>query len=408
MKSIPVDKRKKIVRILLFLIISLISFSIAMKELRFESSDFWLHMTHAVNFKREFKYLFTSVSDFPFQLSYPLWHILVNLCYKVSRIIFKDIFLPQHSAALVTALVNGCVYLLQEKYLNRYGVQKSELISFGLCFVMPITFPELMNRYFYFGQASPVTWHNPTNMIVKIFTLAGFFLISQILLCIGEGKTVPRRDYLKLTGIIFLSVLAKPSFFQGIVPTLGLFILLTLLQTKFSKFYEYCLLCGCFIPGFLLILGQYLISFYIGNGGEGIGIGWMEVGKVFYIHPLMQLFMTLIFPVCYILFNLNKVWKSLEIRLSVLYVIITWLEFALLYEKGPRKYDGNFEWALCLAYTVIWLVTSISFFRNCWQIDPENKRDKIINLILFLIWFLHVIFGILFIRNLFSAEKFYF
>lgn len=397
--------RKFTIKIVLFTVIALVTFAVVMKEMNFQTSDYYIHMTYAVNLKREFINLFTSTSEFPL---YPMWHILVNLGYKISRLIFGNMLGPEYSAAFVTAVVNGLVYLTTEKILARYKCQGSEFIAFGLSFVMPYVIPHWHHQVFYFAQSSPVIWHNPTNMIVKLFSLAGFFLIIHILRKIDERKTISRKDHLALTAVIVLSVMAKPSFFQGIVPALGLYILIRLIRTKFAEFREYFLLCACFIPGFLIILFQYLFSFYIEKGGEGIGIGWMEVAKMYYSNPWVHFLLAQFFPICYILVNLKKAGKSPEIRLGVLYVICTWLEFSLLYEKGIRMYDGNFEWALCLAYAALWTSASIMFFRDWQAMDLPKPWIRLKNAILFVIWQIHIVFGIIFLYNMFTAPLLHF
>ena len=144
------------------------------------------------------------------------------------------------------------------------------------------------------------------------------------------------------------------------------------------------------------------------DGGEGIGIGWMVVARDFYPNPWVHLLLALFFPVCYMVLNLKKAAGSLEIRLSLLYVLTTWLEYALLYENGPRMYDGNFEWALCLAFAALWTSASIPFFKDWQDMDLTKTRTKIKNTFLLLTWLLHVVSGLIFFCNLLTAESLYF
>lgn len=408
MLHIQTGKQKNTVKLILSAIVFFITFAITMRELSFRSTDFQAHLDFALNIRKECLKITTSVSDFSFQLTYPLWHILVNVCYKISRFIFGTGMSPSYSAAFVTGLVNVCTYLIITKILSLYACARAEWIAFGLCFVEPVYIPGLMDDFSFFAQGSPVIWHNPTNMIVKPFALAGFFLIIQHLRKIQDGSGVSRKESFGLSAVIFLSVLAKPSFFQGFVPALGVYILAQLCRTKFRLFREYCLLCSCFIPGFLIILGQFVISFLYVKSGQGIGIGWLEVAKAYYPYPLLQLFLVLAFPICYILFFVRTIGKTLEIRLSVLYVLCAWLEFALLYEKGERKFQGNFEWAVCLAYAVIWTVASMLFFKDRSSKSSENKGEKAKNIVLSLIWLLHFLSGLFFVWKMFTVEKLFF
>ena len=120
------------------------------------------------------------------------------------------------------------------------------------------------------------------------------------------------------------------------------------------------------------------------------------------------MFLVLAFPICYILFFVRTIGKTLEIRLSVLYVLCAWLEFALLYEKGERKFQGNFEWAVCLAYAVIWTVASMLFFKDRSSKSSENKGEKAKNIVLSLIWLLHFLSGLFFVWKMFTVEKLFF
>ena len=384
--------RKYAEKVILCAVVMACTFAVVMRD---HWLDYSVHVGYAINFRKEFLKLFTSISEFQFQ--YPMWHFLVNLFYKL-RFIFTDLT-PQAAAAFVTAGINGCVYLIFDKILSCYGVLDSAWAAFGLCFVMPVYHPWSMDKRFYFGQGSPVVWHNPSTIMVKPFALIGFFQIKRILDNIGKQET-DRKEYLSLSAVIFLSVLAKPSFFQGIVPALGVYILIRLIRTKFANFREYCLLCACFIPGFLLVLFQSVTTFFVGEEGGGISFGWLDVAKFYYPRPWEQFFLTLAFPLGYILFNLKKAFKHTEIQLSVLFLLCSWLQYAVLYENGIRRLDGNFEWALCLAYTVIWLVTSSFFFKDWQEMDLRNKREKAVNTVLLLTWAAHFVSGIYFLGRL--------
>ena len=396
--------KKNAVKILLGTVLAAVTFAVVMKELNFEFSDYDLHLQCAVNLKQEFSYLFTDISQFSHQGLYPLWHIIVYLFYHLGSFLFGS-FDPSYAAAAVTALVNVCTFLLQDKILSRNGCPHSVLVAFGLSFVMPVFVPGLSPVTFYFGQSSPVVWHNPTNMTVKPFALAAFFLITEILDLISGNNAVSWEKYLKLSGLTFISVFAKPSFFQGIVPALGCVILIRLIRNRFRNIRSYFPLCACFVPAFLVILTQYLIAFFYGKGGEGIGIGWLEVAKVFYPHPAAVLILALLFPFCFILFNFGMEMKRIGIRFSLIYVLCSWLEFALLYERGDRKLHGNFEWALFLAYAAIWLVTSMDFFKDRQAVDGSGKAEKVKNCLLLLLWLLHLIFGIIYLWKFFAAEE---
>lgn len=278
---------RKIVQILLCIVIIVITFVITMKELGFDNSDFSIHMNCAINIRREFKKLFTSPADFPFQLAYPMWHILVNIFYKIGRLIFGSGARPEYAAALVTGCVNGCTYLILIKILSFYACNLSEWIAFGLCFVMPIYIPGLKDDFSYFAQGSPVIWHNPTNMIAKPFALTGFFLIIMLLKKIKKGGNISRKECLVLSAVIFLSVLAKPSFFQGIVPALGIYIMIQIFLTKFEKNGNISLFVPVLFPVFWLFWDSFCFLSISGKAAEALeSVGWKSRKSIIRIRCL--------------------------------------------------------------------------------------------------------------------------
>ncbi len=154
---------------LLFIITYRIVFRLTVNQ----NSDYYVHINYAKDITKYFSDLTHSTQNFPVNLSYPLWHILVYFTYKLGSHFFY-ITDYRYACAIVTALTNICLYLTIDIILSKHDVKRAEIISFALCFVTPIYIP-WFNESLYLGQGSPVTWHNPTNLIVKPFALISFF-----------------------------------------------------------------------------------------------------------------------------------------------------------------------------------------------------------------------------------------
>ena len=136
------------------------------------------------------------------------------------------------------------------------------------------------NPFYYLGQGSPNIWHNPTNIAVKGFAVLCFGLVIYILESAKTDKEL-LWTYIILSVLLVLSALAKPSFFQGIVPGLGLYFIFALIAKGFkTQIKRFLLIALSFVPSACVIGFQFVCSFFIqGNIGEGNGIG-IEFGRV--------------------------------------------------------------------------------------------------------------------------------
>lgn len=380
-----------------------LTFTFVLKTAQITGTDYNLHMESAERFR----------SLFPNHITYPLWHFLVFAVYVVGWYLLGNMPII-YAAAFVTSVVHVAIYVIMQRILaKRYALPCASLLAFALCVVMPIFIPWFSTSV-YSGQISPVTWHSPTALIVKPFALLTFFLLVDICQDIRDSKPVSRKRWILLTVIVFVCMLAKPSFFQGIVPALGIYIIIYLIVTRFRKWKEYLFLCLCFVPAFCFMLLQFYFSFHTG-AGRGVGFGWLDVFYAITTSPLISSLLGLVFPLGYILLNLRKCMRDTAIQLSLLHVACSWLEFAILYEKGPRFEHANFMWAPNLAYTILWVITTGMFFRDVWQMDLPGRRavadqsDRgdckakktlIKNTVIFAIWIIHLICGFYYLWDL--------
>lgn len=276
----------------------------------------------------------------------------------------------------------------------------AEVISLLTLIVGPFYAP-WFNRSYYLGQGTPNVWHNPTTLMVRPFALLAFALLCYMLSNIEKGEHIPRRMYWGLSGILFITTLAKPSFIQSLIPALGIYILLQCVILKFRTWKQCLCICLCFIPPVLIMLYQFLQSFFRDERGEGIGIGWLEVYSQQSPNCFVSAFLVLIFPLAYILLNYRKLIHYCDLRLAWLNFGVAWLEGALLFENGPRKADGNFGWACILAYSILWVVTAKYFFKD-WK-EVKSGAEVYKNLFLAVVFGLHVIFGGYYIYSLITV-----
>ena len=357
-----------------------ICFSLAFKQSLMPGTDLFIH-------NHEFLKLSNIIG---FKLTYPLYHLLVLMFFKFGKTLFPALMSVDIASAIVMGLIEVFVYLLTYKVLNWYGVKRTGLIAFILCTVTAIWCP-LYNINIYLGQGSPNTWHSPTNMIVKPFAILIFFMVAYFLDKIKTNKKVSIKEYILLSFLFVLSAFAKPSFYQGFIPALFLYIVFTLIYTRFKNIKQYFCLGLSIVPATGVIIFQMFSNFFIKEGGsnEGIGIGWFLVPKLYAPSIIVSLLLLLCFPLCFTLCY-KEYLKRLDIKLSWTYFIISYLEYGLLYEKGDRFSHGNFGWAYMLATFILFTITTGLFFKNY---DNKNIKDKI----LLAVWMLHGISGILYV-----------
>lgn len=385
------EKKKWIYQIVFAIILYTVTYAIVFKQMHIEWSDYYLHAADADEIP-----LGSILSYVMSGHLYCMWHMLVKV---TSRVLCMPM---EYAAANITALTNVVVYFFVMKVMMSYHVVKSEVMSFLLLLLGPVYIP-WYNPELYLGQGTPNTWHNPTNLMVKSFAICCFFMVFGLLDAIDKQKEIKRSQYVTLTVVIFLSVLAKPAFAQGFIPGLGVYLAI-LCAKKRSWVYikKYFYICLTFIPGVLWMMCQFVVYFYTGTSGEGVGIGWLEVSSS--PNVCISLMLLFGFPLLYLLFSIKRVYKETDIQLSICYEVMAWLERALLYEKGGRKYHGNFGWGSLLSAFVLWMVVVMHFINDVKEMKMNDKYEVIKNSILLVVLLLHLLCGCYYIFCLLFVE----
>lgn len=330
--------------------------------------------------------------------SYPMWILIDKYIYELGRIL---VGLPaDYAAAITSGLVNAVTYLVIDWLISQKKVHYSDLIAFALMFVTAIYMP-WYNPDIYMGQGSPNVWHSATILMIKPFTVLTFVLIVNLCEKIDKEEIVTRTDLALLTLILFLGVVAKPCLFQGIVPALGVYIIISLIRYKMRDYKTWLFIVLAFGPAFLLVVFQFVVTMFYEEKGAGIGFGWMDVIGYYAPNPYFSFLLVMFFPLMYIILNYKTAFKKTDIILMLLYVACSYLEYAILYENGVRKYHGNFGWAADLSYLIAFVVTAGHFFSDYQQENLTSKRDLIKSTVLLTAFLLHVGCGLYYVLQFF-------
>ena len=290
--------------------------------------------------------------------AYPIWHLLVKIAASV---------LPigrEYAGALVTACCIGLTAAVLYRFLweqLKVSLKAYQIIllTLGLMVLTAVYMP-WFNREVYLGQSSPTIWHNPTNMAVKPVALLSFLLFLKMY---GDDRKAKGKEFVILSLLLLLSCFIKPSFVQGFLPAVVVFLLIELIRTRGESFWFSFKTALAFVPSGLYFLVQFLSMF--GSGAErSIGIQPFAVMRLDTAHPLISMLQAVAFPLFVLLvLGWKQVWKDKPLLFSFLFYLIALLEFVLLIEVTEPA-SGNFEWALQLAIFAFFIMAAVRFYQQ--------------------------------------------
>ena len=293
--------------------------------------------------------------------AYPIWHFAVylgNCLLPIGR---------EYAGAVVTAcFIGGCALILY-RFFDRelkkcLSKRRICLLTIGIMMLTALYMP-WFNREVYLGQSSPTIWHNPTNMAVKPVALLAFLWFLRLY---KNWQRIRWMEFAGLSGLLLLSCFIKPSFVQGFLPGVVLFLLLELFLTKGKSLLFSLKTALVFIPSGIYFLVQFFSMF--GSGAErSMGISPFTVMRFDTAHPLISILQAAAFPLFVIgITGRRRIFKDKELLFSLIFYLVSLLEFVLLIEVTEPE-SGNFEWALQLALFAFFAVAAVRFYQ---------KKDK--------------------------------
>ena len=326
-----------------------------------------------------------------------LWHILVRFLFlRVTHNLWT-------SAAIVTAAADAAAYLVVFRAFERsLPERKPPRWLLALLTAVPFVVSSLTvpGAPFYAGMGAVNTWHNPTNIAVRPFGAAVFYMTVRLynryrfgrngVLAADRAKPDPafadgfRRPVFKWWELILyflcllFSVYAKPSFLQFFAIAIFVFLVIDLIRTR-GKLLPFCVkLAVPFLPAAFILFAQLFRMFPGGvsvTGGDVAEAAEAAAAAsdsgidVYFLLPsfsgagelLTELFSriwTVVLPGAFAFFILlinrrNAAWRPVN-RLAFLCVLVAFAEYVLLHETGARAAHGNFTWGLHMATWLMW------------------------------------------------------
>ena len=322
------------------------------------SSDISIHATWAAEGD------FADPVSFVRHGAHPMWHVLVSLLLHAGMGL-------EAAAALVTALTKGAQLWLVRRLFSESLAERMSLNALTGLSVVCVTVSCLCvpwyNPTVYLGVGTPNTWHSSTQLIAMAFMLACVPLTARLydrfearLPALGEKTLLPWREPALLGVLLFLSLLAKPTFMQAFLPAACLFFLVKWIRhPQNGRFFGQVI--ACVLPSVAFMVLQYMYYFGIivpSQGSMVLDVSFAKIGETLVRVVLMQAFPLYAFIACS-----KRGTRGTLFWLTLAFNIVSIVEFMALGESGRRAADGNFGWGMMGAAMMSWAVGIMVFFR---------------------------------------------
>ncbi len=375
-------------------------------------SDYISHILWAIAMSAE------DIATSFFNGSERLWHIFVKLLFPG---VVHNMWI---AAALVTAAADATAFFLLYKAIETAlpEDQPRWLPALAVFSVFVVNALALPGGSLYTAHGAVNTWHNPTNIMVRPFAAAAFFMTVRIynrrrwdyhsaLVLSPDAASgfsfadsvkgeLARPVYTRFELVAYplcllLSAYAKPSFLQFFAPAILIFLAIDVIRTR-GKLLPFCIkLALAYIPAGLVVCSQ-LFSFFGDTGlqtaaavaetastaSAGVAIYFIQasfasLGELLTVFG-NKLFSSVIclcaFPLFVLLVDGRRAWGDTAFRLGLFGMVIGWLESLLLHETGSRASHGNFLWGF---YLSAWMFWAAAMGRYTQLVRERSRRGSL-------------------------------
>ena len=296
--------------------------------------------------------------------AHPMWHALVAVVMLLGVPLTP-------AAALVTALCKAIEVWLIHRLMTLslcHRLKPCAITSLSfVCAVVSCLCIPFYNPTVYLGVGTPNTWHSPTQMIAMVFMLLGvpytarcYDRFEELLPRMGDRTLIPWREAISLGVLLFLSLLAKPTFMQAFLPGACLFFLVKWIQHPRNSRY-FLQIIVCVLPSVIFMIFQYMYYFGIIVPWQASMVVQSNLDKL--LGTIVRVVLMMAFPI-YTLICCRDQKKDTTFWLTLVFTAVAIIEFLILGENGRRAADGNFGWGMMGASLMFWLICLIRFFRQ--------------------------------------------
>lgn len=386
-------------------LLSVLTYFSILKEFTNELSDYCGHVYSYIPLLQGDK-----LAEGWMSIPYFLWHTFVIILHRIIEVPIEP------AAALVSCgfacLSFGILYYMIDRYCKARNAALTPFtvatLAFSLCVIQRIILPWADIQ----GDFTINPMHNPTQMCVKPFSLLCFAftydIFEKLKNASHEGTFISMRKgllraYIALAVVLFLSGMAKPTFAEMFIPTVGLLMLfewgcrvVRKNTTAKAYFIELCKMFLVAVPTICYILLQFL-AYFVWGGSYGmeeshmIITSWMEVWKLFSENIPLSILLSLGFPLLILMLDIRFFLKDNLGRIALVGFIVSLLEAGLLTEESKMTH-GDFLWPMMSGMLLLWVVATMRFVVMNHS-APQFKCEWLNRALIALGWFVFYLFG---------------
>ena len=333
-----------------------------------------------------------------------LWHTLVRGAAHVPGFTRNDTACFVTAGALTASYLIACFLFEREDPELANGA--IAVGCFVFCMVSSIVAPWYSDTI-YIGIGSPNPWHSPTHITMRPFAIIVFAMTAMIYNRMrGTAGEISVKAYrsrgeaVLYALMITLSVYAKPSLFQVMVPGLGILMVIDLIRTRGKSFLFSLKMAAAYVPGAVLTLMLFVSSFGQESGG-GVEIAPFVVWGHYTKNIPFAILLVLAFPIFVFVADYRNFRRDAESPLAVSVLAVGTLMKALLAETGSRRWHGNFGWGYTIGCCLIWYVAIKKFLRMMAEDERADTLEyKIVSYVGYTLLALHFVSGIIYVIRL--------
>lgn len=325
----------------------------------------------------------------------PFWHLLT---YGVVHLLHCRV---EIAAGIVSGLLIVLTYVIAFVTIRGTvsGLEAYEIAGLDLVLhLVSAIYVPFFNKEPFLGQGTPNIWHNPTTIAVRPIALLIFVLVSSIVIKSRKEEfenNIPVGKAIAAGILLILSCLAKPSFVQVFYPAIFTLMVIWLIMFKGKNLKTAIQLMLMCIPSLVVMILQFVIAFYSGNGNSGgITIAPFAVAGARTPSIAISMLLLLAFPVLMVI--LTAIRKSLTWGDALAWLMLLWGTVWRLFlaEKGERMYHGNFTWGYMLAVFLVWYAAVRSYLKLYFSEQMTGNKRGVGFVLATLVLVLHLASGI--------------
>lgn len=335
--------------------------SLYMEIYKYDWNDYGLHISFAQNLE--------AGEEIPaFSFAHPFWQLFVIFVHKAASISFqKSAVIVQLASYFSLAMI---LYRLLKNELKGYQKKFYIPIALALMITTPVFLFLPVDDLYYLGYIGISSYHNPTINLLKPFALLIF--VYAVIVIDGRSKTVlhiPIAACLTAT-----STLIKPSFVICLLPALGLIVLYKIMKKERVNWR--ILILGIFVPAAVVLIWQYYVA-YIADE-PAVLFAPFEVMRAYSGFLLPKFLLSILFPLLVTIIYYKDAIKDQKMKLAWLIFFFGAIYTYFFAEGGSRFEHGNFGWSGEIALFVLFVMTTIFFFKRSASQGQVSRTDKLL------------------------------